>query len=151
MFHEKQMPPKKRGKDAKRSDASATEAAVIAVPEKRPPPPQLKPWKPGQSGNPAGRPVSSRNKLAEAFIKDVYEVWATQGREAVEKVVAERPHEFLKVVAGLLPREIKIKDELSEFSDEQLAALNALAVALIGDAEGNLAEDQAGAGAKALN
>ena len=29
-----------------------------------------RPWKPGESGNPAGRPKGSRNKLSEEFIAD---------------------------------------------------------------------------------
>ena len=29
------------------------------------------PWKPGESGNPAGRPKGSRNKLGEEFITEV--------------------------------------------------------------------------------
>src|SRR5262245_33082869 len=32
-------------------------------------PKQLTPWKPGQSGNPAGRPKGSRNRLSEDFIR----------------------------------------------------------------------------------
>lgn len=140
----------------KKKSAGKTEAATPETAGKQQAvsalPPQAATWfKPGQSGNPAGRPKGSRNKLAEDFIKDLHEAWQAQGKETIERVIAERPHEFLKVVAGLLPKEIKIKDELSEFSDEQLAALNALAVALIGDAEGDFSADQAGAGAKALN
>lgn len=138
---------KPQRKHAKRAEAVTTEPAL----GKQQPPAQLTPWKPGQSGNPLGRPKGSRNKLAEDFIKDLHEAWQAKGKDAIERVVAQRPHEFLKVVAGLLPKEIKIKDELSEFSDEQLAALNALAIALLGDAEGNLSADQTGAGAKALN
>jgi Family of unknown function (DUF5681) len=39
-------------------------------------------FKPGQSGNPAGRPLGSRNKLSEAFLADFYQVWQERGIEA---------------------------------------------------------------------
>src|SRR5260221_5404769 len=35
----------------------------------------LIPWKPGQSGNPAGRQKGSRNKLSQDFIDDAYAEW----------------------------------------------------------------------------
>jgi uncharacterized protein DUF5681 len=43
----------------------------------------LRPWQPGQSGNPAGRPIGSRHKLAEQFIKDAYELWKIEGPAAL--------------------------------------------------------------------
>lgn len=69
--------------------------------------PQL--FKPGQSGNPAGRPKGARQKLGEDFLQDVYAIWQESGRAAVETVLRERPHEFLKVVASLLPKDINVK------------------------------------------
>ncbi len=40
-------------------------------------------WKPGQSGNPAGRPVGSRNRLSEKFIADLAEHWQANGEAAL--------------------------------------------------------------------
>lgn len=71
---------------------------------------QLTPWKPGQSGNPAGRPVGSRNKLGEHFIQDVYDHWKRNGIQAIQTVFEKRPHEYLKVVASLLPKEFHITE-----------------------------------------
>lgn len=78
-------------------------------------------FKPGQSGNPGGRPKGSRNKLGEAFIEDMYAQWKERGAEVIEKVIAERPQDFMKCVASLLPQQMEIKRPEEEMSDEELA------------------------------
>ena len=66
----------------------------------------LKPWQPGQSGNPAGRTKGSRNKLSDAFLEDLLAAWEANGKTAIESVIRDRPQDFLKVVASILPKEI---------------------------------------------
>lgn len=61
-------------------------------------------WKPGQSGNPTGRPKGSRNKLGEAVIDDVLADWQAHGGEVIQRVREESPAVYLRVVASLLPR-----------------------------------------------
>lgn len=102
------------------------------------------PWKPGESGNPAGRPKGSRNKLGEAFIQDVYVKWQEQGESALIRMIEQEPGAFVRVVAGILPKELIVKDELSEVSDEELAAL----VAAAREALGNRADGGGDAPAK---
>jgi hypothetical protein len=78
-------------------------------------------WRPGQSGNLAGRPKGSRNKLAESFVQDVYDAWQQQGAAAVERAIASDPMGFCKMVAGLLPKDVHIKhSSLDDMTDEQL-------------------------------
>ena len=81
----------------------------------------LIPWKPGQSGNPLGRPVGARNKLSEDFLNALHEEFQEHGKAAVEKVRLERPMEFLKIIASLVPREmnlnINLRDQLAAFLD----------------------------------
>ena len=48
--------------------------------------PNLKPWKPGQSGNPAGKPPGTRHAFSQGFIRDFALVWQEEGLEAVRKV-----------------------------------------------------------------
>jgi len=82
-------------------------------------PKQLTPWQPGQSGNPNGRPKGSRNKLAEAFIAALHDDFETNGAAVIERVRNEEPAQYLKVVASILPKEIKI-DTNDGLSDDEL-------------------------------
>jgi hypothetical protein len=83
---------------------------------------------PGQSGNPAGRPKGSRNKLGEKFLEDLHSIWKTEGTEILKDARKEKPMEFAKMVAGLLPSELLVRKEpLSDMTeaeiDERLDAL----------------------------
>ncbi len=101
-------------------------------------PKQFEPYayKPGQSGNPAGRPKGARNKLGEAFIEALHEDFQTHGVSVIAAVREDRPHEYLKVVASLLPKQIEIKESpFDGVSDEQLSALIMAARSALGLAE----------------
>lgn len=100
-------------------------------------PKQLTPFKPGQSGNPAGRPKGSRNKLGEDFIAAMHDDFQEHGVAAIKVVRAERPHEYLKVIASLLPKELKVTTE-NDLTDEQLdQRIRQLAAALHLEFNGN--------------
>lgn len=76
-------------------------------------------FKPGQSGNPAGKPRGIRNRLGEDFIAALHDDFQAGGIAAIQAVRTERPHEYLKVIASLLPKELKVTTE-SDLTDDQL-------------------------------
>jgi len=76
-------------------------------------------FKPGQSGNPKGRPLGARNRLGGAFLEALESDFKEHGVSAIERVRNERPHEYLKVIAGILPKELSVTVE-EELSDAEL-------------------------------
>ena len=70
-------------------------------------------------GNP-GRPKGARNKLGEAFIEALHESFQTQGMDAIQRVIDEKPDQYLKVIASLMPKDINlnINDDIEMTDDE---------------------------------
>jgi hypothetical protein len=82
----------------------------------------LIPFKPGQSGNPLGRPKGARSKLGEAFLEDVLTDWEEHGAKAVVDCRVKDPVQYCKMVASILPKELNVKvNELDDLTDDQLA------------------------------
>jgi hypothetical protein len=68
-------------------------------------------WKPGQSGNPNGRPISARSRVAEKLLADIADVWEKYGRNVLVRLAADDPASLAKIAYGLLPRDIFISVE----------------------------------------
>lgn len=86
-------------------------------------PPHLRSYlfKPGQSGNPTGRPKGSRNALSEAFISALHADFAEHGVAVIEKVRAEKPADYLKIIASVLPKDVNLNAPgLEDMDDEDL-------------------------------
>ena len=91
--------------------AEAVQSASAATKQRN-----LEPYKfqPGQSGNPKGRKPGSRNKLADQFIHDLHDEWQAHGAETLSKARKADPVAFIKVVAGLLPKDINLNVSAAE-------------------------------------
>lgn len=68
----------------------------------------------GQSGNPAGRPKGSKNAVSEDFLQSFHEAWLKHGDDALERMIAEKPSEFVRVAAQLVPRDYHIEQSNTE-------------------------------------
>jgi len=78
-------------------------------------------YKPGQSGNPAGRPKGARNALGEAFIEAMHEDFKENGVAAIIAVRTEKPDQYLKVIASILPKDLNVNiNQMDDLTDDQL-------------------------------
>lgn len=74
-------------------------------------------FKPGQSGNPTGRPKGARSKLGEDFVKALQQDFKAHGISVIEKVREDKPDAYLKVIASILPKEVTVNiNPLDEFN-----------------------------------
>jgi hypothetical protein len=78
---------------------------------------------PGNDGHGGGRPLGSRNKLQGDFLKALAADFAEHGAGVIKIARIEKPIEYLKVIASVLPKELVLEQSvLTDISDEELAA-----------------------------
>src|SRR5689334_18898409 len=82
-----------------------------------------KTFQPGNDGHGGGRRAGSRNKLQTDFLEALAADFAEHGAGVIRIARVERPIEWLKLIASVLPREFVIEQSvLADLSDEDLAA-----------------------------
>jgi Family of unknown function (DUF5681) len=69
-------------------------------------------FKPGQSGNPIGRPLN-RHKIAGRFLADLQAEWEISGKAALAKMAKDEPSKLVQIVASLLPKESSVDIKLA--------------------------------------
>ena len=93
-------------------------------------------FEPGVCPNPAGRPKHARTRLSDQFFKDLHEDWQTHGMKALTDFRGKSPGDYVRVVAGLIPREMTVKvNELEELSDDELGRQLAYCLAQLAAAD----------------
>jgi hypothetical protein len=65
-------------------------------------------FKPGQSGNPNGRPRGAKSRIAESFLSDLASAWDEHGTEALRRCATEEPAVFVRTIAQLMPRDVTL-------------------------------------------
>ncbi len=83
--------------------------------------------------NKGGRPVGSRQKLAESFILSLQEAWKEKKTEIIQEVISTQPAKFMEMISKLIPRQVQaevvIHDE-DTHSYVQLSEVDALLAGL---------------------
>ncbi len=65
-------------------------------------------FEPGKSGNPAGRPPGAKDKISKKFLEAITADFEAHGETVIEKVRTEKPENYLKIVADLVPKDMNI-------------------------------------------
>jgi hypothetical protein len=81
-------------------------------------------FKPGQTGNPKGRPRGSRDKITQAFLNDLERHWRQHGKSALDAALEKAPESYVKVVASLLPKDVNLNANVGETFLEILKAID---------------------------
>jgi hypothetical protein len=92
-----------------------------------------RPFAKGVSGNPAGRPKDTRNRLTKKVLEDILQHWneleprgtkgETKGLFALERAYKDKPVEYLRAVLSVMPKELAIESVMADMSDADLDEL----------------------------
>jgi hypothetical protein len=69
----------------------------------------------------SGRAKGIRNRLSHTFLEALQKDFEAHGEEAIRICRIERPSEYVKIVAGLMPKELEITNNtLQDIDDSEL-------------------------------
>ena len=62
-----------------------------------------------------------RTKLGELFLEDMLVAWESRGAAAIHALIEKSPHDFLKAVASLMPKDVNVNvNQIGEMTDAHL-------------------------------
>jgi hypothetical protein len=100
----------------------------------------LRPFKPGETGNPGGKPVNARNRVTAAFLKALADDFDENGKKAIEAARKDDPMGYVRAIVALLPKEFVIERPGEDLTDDQLAAIITELQGRVGALEGAATE-----------
>jgi hypothetical protein len=78
----------------------------------------------GQKSPGSGRAKGARNRISAAFLTALAADFEEHGEAAIKIMRVERPTEYCKVIASILPKEFEItENKLVEMDDSELDAI----------------------------
>jgi hypothetical protein len=78
-------------------------------------------WTARCKGNPSVTPCAC---ALDRKVASLYADWCKHGVAAIEKVRQERPADYLKIIASIIPKEVHVRERsLEDMSDEELSAM----------------------------
>ena len=83
----------------------------------------LAPYKPGQSGNPGGKPQLVRNRITAHFLHALSDDFEEHGKATIVAAREKDPVGYLKVVAALLPKQVEAIEPMGDLADHELVAM----------------------------
>ena len=89
-------------------------------------------WKPGQTGNPNGRPVGARQSFSAGFLRDLAETWSEYGKDTMVHTAKLNPEVFFATCARLIPKDVQltVQQHYSALDESDLAILRAIRAAI---------------------
>jgi hypothetical protein len=81
-------------------------------------------FKPGQSGNPNGKPKGCKDKLGEAFVEALHDDFQEHGPSAIVACREEKPEVYLSVISRIIPKEVNLKGDVGTTFVKLLEAIS---------------------------
>lgn len=97
-------------------------------------------WKPGESGNPGGKPKAARNRIQGSFLNALADDFDTHGKKAIKDAREKDPMGYVKAIVALMPKQFEQSTPMEDLTDAELTAGIALLRARLTGGNGEGAE-----------